>query len=178
MHQMRTSRPSGELRTMQTGGPATSADHLAERAATLLRRMVEIEQALTAQEWWLLGRALPEARLLSEISSLLSVARGELEHFLADFFGRPLPATSEHPAVSPGDDDMRPDDPVWLGMQRQRALELLRVVAMSLPPMAQYAQMLHANAERMHFAVAALDGLGVIESRLSEAYELLQQPPA
>ena len=67
----------------------------------LLHRIVEIEQGLAVQEWWLLGRALPEARLMTEIISLLAVARGELFQFLADFFGRaPLGFDPAWPAAA------------------------------------------------------------------------------
>ena len=78
----------------------------------LLHRIVEIEQGLAIQEWWL-GRALPEARLLSEITSLLAVARGELFQFLADFFGRaPL---GFDPAENPGgNEEPRLEDPAWM----------------------------------------------------------------
>jgi hypothetical protein len=143
----------------------------------LLHRIVEIEQGLAVQEWWLLGRALPEARLLTEIISLLAVARGELFQFLADFFGRaPL---GFDPAENPaGSEEPRPDDPMWMNERHQQTLYLLRNVATSLPPMIQYARMLRANAERLNLAVTALDGLSIVAGRLEEAYELLQQPPS
>jgi hypothetical protein len=152
-------------------------DELAGRSEMLLHRIVEIEQGLAVQEWWLLGRALPEARLLTEIISLLAVARGELFQFLADFFGRaPL---GFDPAESPtGNEEPRPNDPIWMNERRQQAIYLLRNVATSLPPMIQYARMLRANAERLSLAVTALDGLSIVAGRLEEAYELLQQPPA
>jgi hypothetical protein len=143
----------------------------------LLHRIVEIEQGLAVEEWWLLGRALPEARLLTEIISLLAVARGELFQFLADFFGRaPL---GFDPAENPaGSEEPHTDDPMWMNERRQQTLYLLRNVATSLPPMIQYARMLRANAERLNLAVTALDGLSIVAGRLEEAYELLQQPPA
>jgi hypothetical protein len=143
----------------------------------LLHRIVEIEQGLAVQEWWLLGRALPEARLLSEIISLLAVARGELFQFLSDFFARaPL---GFDPADNPGaGGEPRLDDPNWMRERRQQTLYLLRSVATALPPMIQYARMLRANAEHLNLAVTALDGLSIVAGRLEEAYELLLQPPS
>lgn len=171
-------RSSSELRAVRgPGAPSEGVDELAGRSEMLLHRIVEIEQGLAVQEWWLLGRALPEARLLTEIISLLAVARGELFQFLADFFGRaPLgfdPA--ENPAGAP---EPRLDDPNWMRERHDQTLYLLRNVAAALPPMIQYARLLRANAERIHLAVTALDGLSIVAGRLEEAYELLQQPPA
>jgi hypothetical protein len=178
MHATPYHRSSPELRAVRgPGAPGEGVDELAGRSEMLLHRIVEIEQGLAVQEWWLLGRALPEARLLTEIISLLAVARGELFQFLADFFGRaPL---GFDPAETPSDsEEPRLDDPVWMRERREQTLYLLRNVAAALPPMIQYARMLHANAERMNLAVTALDGLSIVAGRLAEAYELLQHPPS
>jgi hypothetical protein len=178
MQAMPDHRSSPELRAVRgPGAPGAGVDELAGRSEMLLHRIVEIEQGLAVQEWWLLGRALPEARLLTEIISLLAVARGELFQFLADFFGRaPL---GFDPAENPTDNEKpRLDDPRWMDERRQQTLYLLRNVAASLPSMIQYARMLRANAERLSLAVTALDGLSIVAGRLEEAYELLQQPPA
>lgn len=178
MHAMPYHRSSPDLRAVRGPGvPGEGVDELAGRSEMLLHRIVEIEQGLAVQEWWLLGRALPEARLLTEIISLLAVARGELFQFLADFFGRaPL---GFDPAENPaGNEQPRLDDPIWLRERREQTLYLLRNVAAALPPMIQYARMLHANAERLNLAVTALDGLSIVAGRLAEAYELLQQPPS
>jgi hypothetical protein len=115
--------------------------------------------------------------LLTEIISLLAVARGELFQFLADFFGRaPL---GFDPAENPaGSEEPHMDNPMWMNERHQQILYLLRNVATSLPPMIQYARMLRANAERLNLAVTALDGLSIVAGRLEEAYELLQQPPS
>jgi hypothetical protein len=178
MHAMPYRNSSPELRAVRgPGAPGEGVDELAGRSEMLLHRIVEIEQGLAVQEWWLLGRALPEARLLTEIISLLAVARGELFQFLADFFGRaPL---GFDPAENPtGAEDPHMDDPMWMNERRQQTIYLLRNVATSLPPMIQYARMLRANAERLNLAVTALDGLSIVAGRLEEAYELLQQPPS
>src|SRR5215813_3282820 len=88
---VQSSRESGQL---QGTGPLNRfgdpRGELVGRSDMLCRRLVDIEQALAEEEWWLLGRALPEARLLAEVTSLLAVARGELENTLAQYFGRPL----------------------------------------------------------------------------------------
>lgn len=178
MQAMPYHRSSPELRAVRgPGAPGEGVEELAGRSEMLLHRMVEIEQGLAVQEWWLLGRALPEARLLSEITSLLAVARGELFQFLADFFSRaPL---GFDPAENPaGVEEPRLDDPAWMQARREQTLYLLRNVASALPPMIQYARMLRVNAERLSLAVTALDGLSIVAGRLEEAYELLQQPPS
>jgi len=178
MQAMPYHRTSSELRAVRApGAPGEGVDELAGRSEMLLHRIVEIEQGLAVQEWWLLGRALPEARLLSEITSLLAVARGELFQFLADFFGRaPL---GFDPAENPGgNEEPRLEDPAWMGERREQTLYLLRNVATALPSMIQYARLLRTNAERLNLAVTALDGLSIVAGRLEEAYELLLQPPA
>ncbi len=178
MQAMPNHRSAPELRAVRgPGAPGEGVDELAGRSEMLLHRIVEIEQGLSVQEWWLLGRALPEARLLAEITSLLAVARGELFQFLADFFGRaPL---GFDPAENPaGNEEPRLDDPIWMRERREQTLYLLRNVAAALPPMIQYARMLRTNAERLRVAVTALDGLSIVAGRLEEAHELLQQPPS
>lgn len=178
MSRFQPTRTSPELRAVRgPGAPGAGVDELAGRSEVLLNRLVEIEQGLAVQEWWLLGRTLPEARLLSEIVSLLAVARGELLQFLADFFGRgPL---GFDPAETPGgNEEPRLNDPLWVRQRREQTIYLLRNVAASLPPMIQYARMLRAAAERLNVAVTGLDGLGIVAGRLEEAHELLQQPPS
>lgn len=178
---MQPSRPSIETRAVRlTGQRPGGVEMIGERSEMLLRRIGEIERTLAVQEWWLLARALPEARLLSELSSVLAVARGELEHFLAEFFGQPLPQADsmEMPAFASQDDlNARMQDRAWLQGQRTQAIELLRMVARSLPPMRQFAQMLHSAGERVGLAVSALDALRVVDEHLNDAYELLQRPP-
>lgn len=152
---------------------------LAVRADALCRRLVDVERAIAEDEWWLLGRALPEARLLAEISSLLAVARGELENVIAQHLGGPS-ATSDATdqfATPAQPSQAQLSDPAWLAAQRERAIQLLRLVASTLPPMAQYAQMLRDNCERAGLAMAALDSLSIVVDRLSEAYDALRQPP-
>jgi hypothetical protein len=72
-------------------GLTERVEALSARAEALWRRICEIESALAAREWWLLGRVVPEARLVAEISSLLAVARGEMETTLIQGFGLSIP---------------------------------------------------------------------------------------
>jgi hypothetical protein len=178
---MQPSRPSIETRAVRlTGQQPGGVEMIGERSGMLLRRIGEIERSLAVQEWWLLAKAIPEAKLLSELSSVLAVARGELEHFLAEFFGQPLPASDTAEVnTSAGEEDLssRMQDQAWLRSQRTQAVELLRMVARSLPPMRQFAQMLHTAGERVGLALTALDALRVVDEHLNEAYELLQHPP-
>ncbi len=163
--------------------PATpdSADPVAAlgvRAGTLLRRLRDIERALAVQEWWLLGRVLPEARVLAEACSLLAVARGELESALANYFNADIgqaERTDQFAAVegAPGDTD----DAAWVAACRDQALGLLRMVAATLVPMLQYAQMLHTYAEHLGLHSGAVDAFGIVHDRLTELDEALRQPP-
>lgn len=164
-------------------GPATSTnapdpiEELGTRAEALWRRVVDIERALSVQEWWLLGRALPEALLLSEIASLLAVARGELENALSQGFDRALPFTGQNDALSATPEAPQPDDPTWLAASRDQAIGLLRMVATALPPMQQYAQMLQTYGQRAGLASAIVDAFGIVADRLKEIGEALRQPP-
>lgn len=165
------------------GSPSSSASDprlaLAVRADTLCRRLIDVERAIAEDEWWLLGRALPEARLLAEISSLLAVARGELEHVIAKHLGGPAAGSdaTDQFATPTQPSQAQLSDPTWLATQRDRAIQLLRLVASGLPPMTQYAQMLRDHAERAGLTMAALDSLGIVTDRLSEAYDALRHPP-
>ena len=98
-----------------TGAQQDPFTELGGRTEALWRRVGELERALAVQEWWLYGRALPEARLLSEIGSLLAVARAELETALTQVFGRPTPpAETEDQPPPPGDPAVLERDPAWI----------------------------------------------------------------
>jgi hypothetical protein len=137
----------------------------------------EVEDALTDQEWWLMGRVMSEARVLAEMTSLLSVARGELETFLSAVGVRQT--TPEDAAQRKEQDDVFElmSDPMWMSGSREKAIALLRMCAAQLTPMRQYALVLQTNAERMGLSAVALDPLGITAERLTEADELLRQPP-
>ncbi|GEM_PF-953358 len=154
-------------------------DELANRAVPLLQRIADVERALTTQEWWLLGKSLNEAHLLAEISSLLAVARGELEGFLVDYCHRrqALPEVNEPSAEATDEILEHMSNPRWLGAQREQAITLLRMAAGALPAMTQYARTLRTHAERLGIAQVALDPLSITMDRLNDALEILQQPP-
>jgi hypothetical protein len=154
-----------------------AARELSARAGTLLKRLREVEEALTDQEWWLMGRAMPEARVLSEMTSLLSVARGELETFLAAVGGAQEDPHSVARRKEQEDVFDLMSDPMWMSGSREKAVALLRMCAMQIQPMRQYAQVLLANAEKLRLPAVALDPLGIAAERLGEAEELLSQPP-
>ena len=151
---------------------------LGGRTEALWRRMSELERALAAQEWWLYGRVLPEARLLSEIGSLLAVARAELETALTQVFGRPAPPAGVDDQPGPtADPAVLERDPAWITATRDQAIGLLRMIAGTLPPMLQYAQMLRQYSERYDLPAAAVDAFSIVGDRLGEVDEALRQPP-
>lgn len=158
--------------------PAQAAVHeLAARAQTLLDRLREVEGALTDQEWWLMGRVMPEARVLAEMTSLLSVARGELETFLTAVGVRQAEPDDATRRKEQEDIFELMGDPMWMSGSREKAIALLRMCAAQIAPMRQYALVLQTNAERMGLSAVALDPLGITAERLAEAEELLRQPP-
>jgi hypothetical protein len=163
---------------VNTNGATERVDALAGRAEALWRRLAEIENALAVREWWLLGRVVPEARLLSEISSLLAVARGEMETAMAKGFGFAVPrvdATDQYSAV--GHEDAHSEDPAWIAACRAEAIGLLRMIASSLPAMFQYSQMLRSYSEQLSVPTAAIDSMGIVSDRLNEIGEALRVPP-
>lgn len=163
------------------GGLATPAQaaiqELAARAETLLKRLREVEDALTDQEWWLMGRAMNEARILAELTSLLSVARGELETFLSEMSGRQRAPDAAAQRKEQDDVFDLMGDPMWMSGSREKAIALLRMCSAQIQPMRQYANVLHVNAERLRLPAVALDPLGIAAERMAEAEELLRQPP-
>lgn len=175
-----SSAQSGQFRDPSAGlsTPAQAAiNELVARADTLLKRLREVEDAVTDQEWWLMGRAMAEARMLAEISSLLSVARGELETFLNEMGARQQePDDAAHRKQQEDIFDLM-GDPMWMSGSREKAIALLRMCAAQVQPMRQYAYVLQVNAERLGLPAVALDPLGITTERLAEAEELLRQPP-
>lgn len=175
---------NGEMRGGLSTPPAatSSADPseaLGGRAETLFRRVRDMEKALAVQEWWLLGRVLPEARVLSEVSSLLAVARGELESALSHYFKIEVERAgqTDHFTVVEGAVPGDTNDAAWVAASRDQALGLLRMVAAVLAPMLQYAQMLRTYAEHLGLPSGAVDAFGIVQDRLSEIDEALRQPP-
>lgn len=154
-----------------------AARELALRAQTLLERLSEVEEALTDQEWWLMGRAMPEARVLAEMTSLLAVARGEVETFLTEAGARPQPNDNAPPRKEQDDIFDLMGDPMWMSGSREKAIALLRMCTAQISPMRQYANALQVNAERLHLPSVMIDPLGIAAERLTEAEDLLRQPP-
>jgi hypothetical protein len=177
MQQQRSApNTSPDQQQQADSGPAQQiVMELGARADTLLRRLRDVEEALTDQEWWLMGNVFPEARRLAEISSLLSVARGEIEAFLTEVCGMPAAVPDERKRA---DEDIFSlmGDPMWMSGSREKAVALLRMLITQVPPMRQYAAALQANAERMRVPAAAMDPLGISAERLVEIEEILRQP--
>jgi hypothetical protein len=148
---------------------------LGARAETLLRRLRDVEEALTDQEWWLMGNVFPEARRLAEITSLLSVARGELETFLTEVCGMAAADQAERKRANE-DVFALMGDPMWMSGSREKAFALLRMLTAQISPMRQYATALQVNAERMRVPSAAMDPLGICAERMVEIEEILRQP--
>lgn len=182
--QMSAPQPTGQASGpfgVSTGGlvsPTQAAtQELAARAETLLKRLREVEDALTDQEWWLMGRVMPEARVLAEMTSLLAVARGELETFLVEVGSRQRDADSAAHRKEQDDVFDLMSDPMWMSGSREKAIALLRMCSAQIQPMRQYASVLQANAERLRLPAVALDPLSITAERLTEAEDLLRQPP-
>ncbi|HEX9039287.1 MAG TPA: hypothetical protein VF808_20065 [Ktedonobacterales bacterium] len=169
------STPNVSADQQQTGPAQPLVLELGGRAETLLRRLHDVEEALTDQEWWLMGNVFPEARRLAEVTSLLSVARGELEGFLVDVCGMTVPETQE-PQGAGNEVFALMGDPMWMSGSREKAVALLRMLAAQVPPMRQYAIALQSNAERLRVPSNALDPLGITAERLTEIEDILGQP--
>lgn len=156
----------------ESGGRAHIAP-IGPQAELLMRRLEELERLLAVQEWWMLGRTLPEAQALAEVVSLIAVARAELDEFLSQFCGI---ATAASPAAA-GDEGATPpqsNTPDALLAQRASAAQVLRVLAAALPPTTTFARALRPSAERNALPPAALDLLGIVSDRLADAQETLQ----
>lgn len=169
-------RPSADRQQSSSANqPQSVLLELGARAETLLRRLRDIEEALTDQEWWLMGNVFPEARRLSEVTSLLSVARGEIETFMVEACGMQVAQPEERKRA---EDDVFTlmGDPMWMSGSREKAMALLRMLVAQVPPMRQYAIALQANAERLRVPSNALDPLGITAERLTEIEDILRQP--
>lgn len=181
---MPSSLGAGRMQFLEGSSPSNRGatervESLAGRAEALWRRVAEIEGSLAVREWWLLGRAVPEARVLAEVSSLLAVARGELENALIQGFGHsvPLPEATDQYNTVGHEDDGQLEDPAWVAACREQAIGLLRMMAASLPAMYQYAQMLHSYSDQLGILAPAVDSLSIVTDRLNEIGEALNVPP-
>jgi hypothetical protein len=150
---------------------------VAPQADLLMRRLLDLEQRLGVEEWWLLGRDVAEAHVLAEVASLLAVARAELDQMLVHYCGRP-PAT--RPAGDEADDTLGDDaagdahDPARVARQRAEGQQLLQVLAVALPPTTTFARQLGPFAERSGMPAAAVEVLGIVADRVLDAQEAVQ----
>jgi hypothetical protein len=159
--------------TSDTSLPPEVASALIAQCASLLQRIVAVERALATQEWWRLGRAVPEAGQVAEVASLLAVARGEMEQALDEQFDWRLPvserdADEDEPAALT-------HDPAWARERQFEAAGLLRMLAKALPNMWSFADQLRTNAEGAFMPSPALGALGIVQDRLREAIEALRE---
>ncbi|HEY7020197.1 MAG TPA: hypothetical protein VH349_03705 [Ktedonobacterales bacterium] len=159
--------------------PPQVASALLAQYVSLLQRIIAVERALNVQEWWLLGRAIPEAGQVAEVASLLAVARGELEQALDEQFDWRMPAMDTGASEQEGDLEVAaPDltsDPAWSEARREEANRLLRMLRQNLPSMLSFAEQLRANAGDAGMPAAALGALGIVQDRLGEAIETLRE---
>ena len=157
--------------------PPEVASALLAQYTSLLQRIIAVERALSAQEWWLLGRDVPEARQVAEVASLLAVARGELEQALDEQFDWRMPVVDT--VEEEGDfETASPDpvsDPTWTQALRDEANGLLRMLRQNLPSMLSFAEQLRANVEDAGMPSVALGVLGIVQDRLGEAIETVRQ---
>jgi len=163
--------------TSNTNFPAEVAAALIAQAASLLQRIVEVERALGAREWWRLGRAVPEAGHLAEIASLLAVARGELEQALAEQFDWRMLAPEWETPADEGDPAALSGDQAWAHAREEEASGLRRMLGKVLPGMQSFAEQLWLNAQAAGAPASALDALGIVSDRIGESIETLRQSP-
>jgi hypothetical protein len=159
--------------------PPEVASALLAQYTSLLQRIIAVECALGAHEWWLLGRAVPEAGQVAEVACLLAVARGELEQALDEQFDWRMPVTDTDASEQEGDLDMASHDlthnPDWTQARQEEANRLLRMLRQNLPNMQSFTEQLRANAEEAGMPSAALGALGIAQDRLGEAIETVRK---
>jgi hypothetical protein len=173
---MRAMQPSW---TSALNLPPEVASALLAQYVSLLQRIIAVERALSVQEWWLLGRDIPEAGQVAEVASLLAVARGELEQALDEQFDWRMPAMDTNASEQEGElEVVSPDltsNPTWIEARRDEANRLLRMLAQNLPSMQSFAEQLRANAGDAGMTAAAFGALGIAQDRLGEAIETLRE---
>ena len=154
--------------------PSSDANNalVAQQGDILMKRLQELDRALGVQEWWMLGRDMTEAATLSEVVSLLAVARAELEQVLQEYCGYATELT--HPAEDSSPQLPDPSDATRLSRQRAIASQLLQMLGMALPPTIDFARQLRPFAQYYGMPAAGLDTLTIVADRLEEAFEALQ----
>ena len=170
---MQPSRASG------SNLPPEVASAILAQYVSLLQRIIAVERALNIQEWWLLGRAIPEAGQVAEAASLLAVARGELEQALDEQFSWRMPGMDTDESGQEGDLEVASPDltgePAWIEARRDEANRLLRMLRQNLPSMQSFAEQLRANVGDAGMPPVALGALGIVQDRLGEAIETLRE---
>lgn len=143
----------------------------------LMRRLLDLELLLGVNEWWLLGRTIPAAKLLAEVASLLAVARAELDQCLVECCERAPaePFTNEEAGGAVDAPDL--SDAAELAVREEQATQMLRTMGEALPPTAHFARQLHAFAGRAGLNSAGVDALGIVADRLDEAHETVMTAP-
>ncbi len=152
----------------------TGSALVGQQGAILMKRLQELDRALGAQEWWMLGRDIAEAGTLAEISSLLAVARAELDQVLVDYCGYASTLSGASTDTAPPALDA--SDTTRLARQRAIANQLLQMLGMALPPTIDFARQLHPFAQHHGMPAAGLDTLTIVADRLEDAFEALQFP--
>lgn len=138
----------------------------------LMKRLQELDRALGVQEWWMLGRDIAEAGALSEVGSLLAVARAELDQVLVQYCGSTPTIVSPPLDTLPVPTDA--NDATRLTRQRAIANQLLQMLGLALPPTINFARQLHPFAQYYGMPAPGLDTLTIVADRLEEAFEALQ----
>jgi hypothetical protein len=159
--------------------PPEVASAILAQYVSLLQRIIAVERALSVQEWWLLGRAIPEAGQVAEVTSLLAVAHGELQQALDEQFDWRMPGMDKDASEQEGDLEVTAPDltsePAWIEARRDEANRLLRMLRQNLPSMLSFAEQLRANVGGAGMPTAALGALGIVQDRLGEAIETLRE---
>ena len=143
----------------------------------LMRRLLDIELLLGVNEWWLLGTKIPAAKLLSEVTSLLTVARAELDSCLREYCDRARAEPSPAETGDGEDDDPNVMDLDELAVRTEQATQMLRTMAEALPPTAHFARQLYGFAGRVGLHPSGVDILGIVADRLDEARETVASAP-
>jgi hypothetical protein len=138
----------------------------------LMKRLLELDRALSVQEWWMLGRDIAEAGTLSEVGSLLAVARAELDQVLMEYCGHTSALANVPVDAAPDPPDA--SDTTRLSRQRAIANQLLQMLGLALPPTINFARQLHPFAQYHGMPAPGLDTLAIVADRLEDAFEALQ----
>lgn len=96
-------------------------------------RLLELERLTTAQEWWLYGAVLPNARRIAEIVSLLTAARADLVDVLYQLGMPQLDEVAPHNTRELRFAQSFAHDTHWARAHDEEATSILRLVVTSAP---------------------------------------------